>query len=57
MYKKFIAKALQKWKQQCRSKGVNLVCLYTLVFADNQVVIADDKDDLECMPRKLQKEY
>jgi len=31
--------------------------LYTLYFADDQVVIAQDKEDLEYMTRKLLKEY
>lgn len=32
-------------------------CLYTLQFADNQVVVANDKDDLAYMARRLQEEY
>jgi len=31
--------------------------LYTLHFANDQVVIAQDKEDLEYMTRKLLKEY
>lgn len=31
--------------------------LYTLQFADDQVVVANNKDDLTCMTRKLQEEY
>ena len=39
--------------------GINLgdTCLYTLQFADDQVLMANDKDDLEYMTRKLQEEY
>lgn len=33
------------------------VCLYTLQFADDQVIIANDKDNREYMTRKLLKEY
>lgn len=32
-------------------------CLYTLQFADDQVIMANDKDDLEYMARKLREEY
>ena len=31
--------------------------LYTLQFADDQVVLAGDKEDLECMTRKLKETY
>jgi len=31
--------------------------LYTLQFADDQVVLAGDKDDLEYMTRKLEETY
>ncbi|XP_072392123.1 uncharacterized protein [Diabrotica undecimpunctata] len=39
--------------------GIDLgeVCLYTLQFADDQVIIANDKGDLEYMARKLKEEY
>ncbi|XP_030765767.1 uncharacterized protein LOC115889832 [Sitophilus oryzae] len=32
-------------------------CLYTLQFADDQVIRPGDKDDLEYMTRKLKEEY
>jgi hypothetical protein len=31
--------------------------LYTLQFADNQVVLAEDKEDLEYITRKLKENY
>jgi hypothetical protein len=31
--------------------------LYTLQFADDQVVLVGDKEDLECMTRKLKDTY
>jgi len=31
--------------------------LYTLQFADDQVVLAGDKQDLECMKCKLKETY
>jgi len=39
--------------------GVELgeACLYTLQFADDQVVVINDKDDVAYMTRKLQEEY
>ena len=31
--------------------------VYSLSFADNQVVLAQDRDDMEYMTRKLKEEY
>lgn len=31
--------------------------LFTLYFADDQIVVAEDKDDLAYMVRKLKKKY
>ena len=31
--------------------------VYSLNFADDQVLLAQDHDDMEYMPRKLQEEY
>lgn len=59
LFKIYVARALNLWKRKCKGMGVDLggVCLYTLQFADDQVLIANDKDDLEYMTRKLQEEY
>ena len=39
--------------------GIHLenIKLYTLQFADDQVVLAGDKEDLEYMTRKLKETY
>ena len=39
--------------------GIDLgeTCVYTLQCADDQVILANDKDDLEYMARKLQEDY
>ena len=37
--------------------NVDDTMIYTLQFADDQVVMAQSKEDLECMCRKLQEEY
>lgn len=36
---------------------INGTCLYTLQFADDQAVMASDKEDMEYMVRKLIEEY
>lgn len=59
LFKIYIATALKKWKRKTNGMGIELVnkCMYTLQFADDQVVIANDKEDLEYMMRKLIEEY
>jgi len=47
-----------RWRRSC--SGIQISddrTLYTLHFVDDQVVIAQDKEDLEYVTRKLLKEY
>jgi len=59
LFKIYVAKTLSQWKRKCRRMGVELgeAYLYILQFADDQVVVANDKNDLAYMTRKLQEEY
>ena len=59
LFKIYIRKALEKWKHKCYGMGIPLenITLYTLQFADDQVVLADDKEDLEYMTHKLKEIY
>lgn len=59
LFKIYVARALYQWKRKCKGMGIDIgdTCLYTLQFADDQVIIANDKDDLQYMARKLQEEY
>ena len=59
LFKIYIQKALEEWKQKCSRMGIPLenTTLYTLQFADDQVVLAGDKEDLEYMMRKLKENY
>ena len=56
-FKIYIRKALEEWKSKCHGMGVTLenITLYTLQSADDQIVLAGDKEDLEYMTRKLKK--
>ncbi|XP_044749542.1 uncharacterized protein LOC123310188 [Coccinella septempunctata] len=48
------------WKKKCSGMGIPLndeTTLYTLCFADDQILIAQDQDDLNYMTRKLVEEY
>ena len=60
LFKIYVSKALHLWKRKCSGMGVALnddTCMYTLQFADDQVICATDKEDLEYMARKLKEEY
>jgi hypothetical protein len=59
LFKIYIRKALEEWKRKCHGMGVPLgnTTLHTLQFADDQVVLAGDKEDLEHMTRKLKETY
>jgi len=59
LFKIYIRKALEEWKHKCSGMGIPLenTTLYTLQFADDQVVLAGDKEDLDYMTRKLKETY
>ena len=59
LFKIYMWKALEEWKRKCSRMGIPLenTTLYTLQFADDQVVLAGDKEDLEYMTHKLKETY
>lgn len=59
LFKIYVEHALKLWKRKCKGMGVpiNNRTIYTLQFADDQVLIAQEKEDLEYMTRKLREEY
>jgi hypothetical protein len=49
---------LRNWKRKCQPMGIPIQnTLYSLNFADDQVLLAQDHDDMEFMVRKLKEEY
>jgi len=56
-FKIYVRKVLEEWKRKCTGMGIPLenTALHTLQFADDQVVLAGDKEDLEYMTRKLKE--
>jgi Reverse transcriptase (RNA-dependent DNA polymerase) len=58
LFKIYIQKALYNWMRKCKNMGIEIGndCLYTLIFADDQVIIATDEDDVQYMYRKLEEE-
>ena len=60
LFKIYLEQALKNWKKKCGGMGIPLndgTTLYTLCFADDQVVLAQDREDLEYMARNLIEEY
>lgn len=59
LFKIYLDQALKGWTRKCKSMGLQVGddTLYSLYFADDQVVIAEDEEDLSYMVRKLHEEY
>ena len=59
LFKIYIQKPLEEWKRKCSRMGILLenTTLYTIQLADDQVVLAGDKEDLEYMTCKLKETY
>ena len=59
LFKIYVEYALKKWKRKCKEIGIQSEShtLYTLQFADDQILLANDRDDLQYMARKLAEEY
>jgi hypothetical protein len=50
-------KVLNNWKRKCQPIGIKIenTFVYTLNYADGQVLLAQDHDDMEYMARKLRR--
>ena len=59
LFKIYLEEALGEWKRKCSGMGIPVggEIMYTLLFADDQVIVAGDMDDLSYMLRKLKDEY
>lgn len=59
LFKIYISYALNYWSRKCQAMGIKIDTsyIYTLLFADDQVVLASDADDANYMVRKLHEEY
>jgi hypothetical protein len=55
-----VKKSLETWNKKYKGMGIHLndnSYLYTLQFANDQVVLAKDEEDLEYVARKIKEEY
>lgn len=59
LFKIYISKVLEHWRRTVSGMGIDIddSCLTTLLFADDQIIIANDENDADYMFRKLQAEY
>jgi hypothetical protein len=55
----YLEKVLRNWKRRCQPMGIPIqnTQVYSLNFADDQVLIEQDHDDMEFMARKLKEVY
>ncbi|KAF2894890.1 hypothetical protein ILUMI_11284 [Ignelater luminosus] len=58
-FKIYIEETLKLWKRKCEGMGISIRedFIYTLSFADDQVIIAQDEEDLAFMVKKLKEEH
>lgn len=60
LYKIYTEKAIEEWKKKCKPMGIPLddnSTIYTLQFADDQLILAQEFEDIEYLTRKLIQEY
>jgi hypothetical protein len=59
LFKIYIQNALENWQKKCARMGLEIqdMKIYSMLFADDQLLIAQDCEDLEYMIRKLIDEY
>jgi len=59
LFKIYLERTLKNWKRKCKNMGIpiNNNMIYSLSFADDQLLITQDYDDMEYMTRKLTEEY
>ena len=59
LFKTFIQNALENLQKKCAKMGSEIqdTTIYTMLFADDQLLIAQDYEDLEYMTKKLIDEY
>jgi hypothetical protein len=59
LFKIYIHNALENWQKKCAKMGLEIqyMTVYSLLFADDQLLTAQDYEDLEYMTRKLIDKY
>lgn len=56
----YVDAALENWNRKCAGMGIKIGdknTLHSLLYADDQIVFAQDEEDMEYMLRKLKEEF
>ena len=55
----YVEQALEQWSRKCEKMGIPIrdKTLHSLMFADDQLIVAQDEEDITYMLRKLKEEY
>ena len=58
LFKIYVQEALNQWCKKCSRMGIEMgeSNFYTMLFADDQIILANDEDDITYMMRKLLEE-
>ena len=58
-FKIYLERVLRNWKRKCQPMGIPIQTtnVYSLSFADDQLLLVQDHGDLKYMARKLKEEY
>jgi hypothetical protein len=59
LFNVYIDTALKTWSAKCKGMGIPIgeQTLYTLLFTDDQVIVAADAEDVSYMTQKLEEEF
>ena len=59
LFKIYLERVLRDWKRKCQPMGIQIqnTYVYSLSFADDQVLLAQDHGYMEYMARTLKEEY
>jgi len=59
LFKIYIQNALENWQKKCAKMGLEIqdTTVYSMLFADDHLLIAQDYEDLEYITKKLIDEY
>jgi len=59
LFKTYIQNALENWQKKCAKIGLKIQdrTIYSMLFADDQLLIAQNYEKLQYMTRKLIDEY
>ena len=57
LFKIYLGSVLRDWKRKCQPMGIPVqnTYVYSLNFADHQILLTQDHDDMEYMARKLKQ--